>query len=90
MASQLILNANTPSAPMEILGDATLYPDGTFAGGHIVLRAAPEEAGPYRPVAYYYDNKPKNLSLSGGGWISAEPGNLQPQTLLGLRVNTLS
>lgn len=88
MPSQAILTANVAAAPIEIEGEATVFPSGTFGGGHIIVEAAPVVGGPFTPVAHYHDNTPRNLSLPGGAFIRAATGNSQASTSLSLTVNT--
>lgn len=87
MASYVILDENTPAAPVEVTGSGTLYPTGTFAGAHIRLEASPEENGDFQPFEYLHDSAPKNLSIPGGGWVRAAVGNSQDLTNLSLTLN---
>jgi hypothetical protein len=88
MASQAILTANVASAPIEIAGDATAFPSGVFDGGHIVVEAGPLVGGPFKPIAHYRDDTPRNITLAGGGFIRAATGNQQANTSLSLTINT--
>ncbi|MBX3422205.1 MAG: hypothetical protein KF752_11680 [Pirellulaceae bacterium] len=88
MAVAALLIANVSEDPVELIGEFTVFPTGTFAGAHIVLKMSPTEEGTYEVAERYYDRTPRNLSLPGRAWCKFEVANSQSGTSLGLTVST--
>jgi hypothetical protein len=88
MASAALLTNNTPGSAVQVVSGATLYPSGVFDGAHIILEACATQNGTYEQAEFYNSTTPKNITLSGGGWVKAYVGNEQPDTDLSLTINT--
>jgi hypothetical protein len=88
VASTNLLVDNVAEDPVEIIGEATLYPSGTFAGGHIRVELAATESGDYAMIAEIVGYARENINVPGGGWIRASVINAQSTTNLSLVMNT--